>query len=189
MTISDVVRHNVRRYRRQRSLSQRELAELLQSLAGDPKPWTQFRVSDIEGGRKGRDRTISPEEMLTLARGLDISLIELMTPPEVIEIGEDKEGSLLVAPVRVRVGRDEVAPDLFFRLAFMLPPNLREQWGEISYGTADHAGKNSELGWRSSIAHEALDALFTADDLRKRFPGVEQLSLEQLGQLIHENDV
>ncbi len=187
MTISDVIRHNVRRYRGEQGLSQREMAELLQSRSGDPKPWTQFRVSDIEGGRKGRDRTISPEEMLALARGFDISLIELMTPPEVIKMGEDGEGSPLFAAVRVRVGHDKVAPDLFFRLAFMLPSNLRKSWGEI-YGVVGRISPESELAWRNSVVGEALEALFTTDDLQKRFPGVEQLSTEELGQLIGENE-
>lgn len=176
MTISDVIRHNVRYYRDEiRGWSQRELAERLEFTTGEA--WTQFRVSDIEGGRRGRDRTISPEELLALARELDVSIIELMTPPSVVRIGDDRGSQ-----VKVRLGTDIVSPDLFFRLAFMLPAKYRERLGEQVY--PEH------LEWENKILMAAVQAIVNNDpNLSERYGQVRDLSLDDLVELNTREDV
>ena len=138
MAFSDVIRFNLRRLREERGWSQRRIAEAITSRTGEV--WTSFRLSDLEGGRRGRDRTISPEELLTLALTYDVSIVELMTPPESVETDSGSR------PVRVQVGQDQVSPELFHRLAFLLGPEWR------TFGERAHHGRDQEGQFASSSA-------------------------------------
>lgn len=148
MTLTDVIRHNLMELRGERS--RREIADTINKRSGDAS-WSQYRVFDIEG-RKGRDRVISPDELLTLALTYDVSIIELMTPPDT------KDGR----PVEVQVGRDKVSPELFFRLAFLLDPVWRQRLGEFAHHGRDKTGDFADGTSTRHLARvydEALRAL------------------------------
>jgi hypothetical protein len=134
--------------------SRREIAERITTRTGDTS-WTQYRVFDIEG-RKGRDRVISPEELLALALTYDVSILELMTPPD------EKDGR----PVEVRVGRDKVSPQIFFRLAFLLGPEWKMPLGEGAHHGRDKTGAigpSTSMRFIGDAYNEALAALLPAD--------------------------
>ena len=115
MTITEVIRQNLRRLRnrgrwvieeeghppkgRWLSESRRQVAERIRAWTGD-NSWDEWRIYDIEG-RKGRDRSISAEELSVLAITYDTSVLDLMTPPP---------------DVRVKVGGDTLSPPVFDRV-------------------------------------------------------------------------
>lgn len=140
MTLTEVVRYNLKRLRGKES--RRAVAERIAARTGDPS-WNQWLIYDIEG-RKDRERSIGPDEMLALAITYDVSLVELMTPPDKIDN----------RPVRIRVGRDQVSPELFFRLAFLLGPEWRQALGDFA-----HHGRDNETGQLS----ESTSSRFVAD--------------------------
>lgn len=150
-SVSDVIRYNVQTLRKREGVTQEELARQL--TVRTDELWTQFRISDIEGGRKGRQRTISPDELLALARELAVSVIELMTPPERMENRS----------VRVRVGTDEVTPDMFFRFAFLLPSQYRDRFGRRMF---DLAVRDVE-GWFGEATHVVFPEVTTTDEFER----------------------
>ena len=157
MTMSDVIRHNLRRLREELDekygeWSQARVASIITSRSGEK--WTQSRLSDLEGRREGRKKTISPEELVTLALTYDVSVVELMTPPQTVN---DR-------PVRVRVGQDAVSPEVFTRLAFLLDP----AWQASSFWDRAHHGRDREgqiaapssTAWYAAKLVEAVQAVY-----------------------------
>jgi hypothetical protein len=107
---------------------------------------------------------------VALARVFDVSVIDLMTPPDAIEVTGRKRGELIRAPLRIQVGGDEVAPDVFFRLAFLLPGSYRSRWADSIFrgSEAGRIAEDSELGRRRQILSRAFDAVVSEEEIRKR---------------------
>jgi transcriptional regulator with XRE-family HTH domain len=162
MSVSDVIRHNARRLRADLGLSQSRIAKRINARTAS-EDWTQFRISDIEGGRKGRERNISPEELITLAITFDVSVVELMTPPESItdEAGDER-------PVRVIVDGDVVSPAVFHRLAFLLGPEWRSAADSMHHGRdqQERISEASAVGWYGRAITEGIAARFPDTDWR-----------------------
>ena len=149
LSFSEVIRHNIRRLRQERGWSQRRLAEIAQDRTGDPAPdesWTQFRVSDLEGGRKGRRKNPTPEELAGLARALGVPILDLMLPPDHIAVPDPASDEPPVVPLRIKLGNDVLPPDLFRLFVFgkALPDAVFERL-EIELSELVRQGKFA--GW------------------------------------------
>lgn len=123
------------------------LAEKTEARSGPPaegERWTQFRISDIEGGRADRrKRTVTPEELVALARVFDVPLFEFYmsdmdNPDEKIDMG----------------GVDVRGAD-FFRLVFWIPADYRTITDRLQ-GGVDESGRPT-LGSRVSFQVERFE--------------------------------
>ncbi len=135
LSVSAVIRGNLRRLREAKGWSQRQLAEELTRRTGEK--WSQTRVLDLEGSR-GRDRTISPEELAVLCPLYGVSLLDLLQPPE---------------GTRVRVGQDEVTAHVLFYFLRLDPdtdPHFDRQWAWF---------RDTTLGlfWQGKLTRELLE--------------------------------
>lgn len=142
MTVSDVVRHNLRKARNERGLSQRGVAAHV--------GWSQTTVRDLEGGR--RAKTISPEDLVTLAILYGRSVAELYVPPDSVEDnGQD-------IPVKVEHQSDQLSPEVFYRLAFLMGPEARAVLGNLQHLRDQETGElhpSTAAAWYRDLWAEA----------------------------------
>lgn len=111
VSISAVIRDNLRELREEKDWSQRQVAEILTERTGET--WTQTRVLDMEGGR-GRDRSITSDELAILCRVYEVSLLDLLRVPD---------------KALAQVGQSQVtAEDLFHLLGIEEDTNSHFDW-------------------------------------------------------------
>ena len=135
VSISAVIRDNLRGLREEKKWSQRQVAEILTKRTGET--WTQTRVLDLEGGR-GRKRTISPDELVVLARLYGKHLKELFRVPD---------------DALARVGRSFFASeDLIHLLGIDQDPESHFNWQWAHFQAATLG-----LFWRGEITKDLLD--------------------------------
>lgn len=135
VSISAVIRDNLKELREEKDWSQRQVAEILTERTGET--WTQTRVLDMEGGR-GRKRTISPDELVVLARLYGKHLKELFRVPD---------------DALARVGRSLVASeDLIHLLGIDQDTDSHFNWQ-----WAHFQGATLGLFWRGKITKDLLD--------------------------------
>jgi transcriptional regulator with XRE-family HTH domain len=98
ITPSGYVGSQVRKFRRERRLSQQGLADRLRELEAVSTGWSQTKINKLERGRLTR---ILVDDVFELALALDVSPLYLLTPSEVF----DESGNTLKVWLGGRVSR------------------------------------------------------------------------------------
>ena len=84
--LSDGVGQRVADFRRERGMRREDLAQRVAEVTGDPAYLSAPTIGNIETGRPGSDgirrRTVSVDELLVLAKALDVMPIQLLLPTE-----------------------------------------------------------------------------------------------------------
>lgn len=148
-TMTDVVRNNLKKARGDES--RRALAARIAQWTDDPT-WNEWRILDIEGGRQGRQRTVSVEELVMLAIAHRTSVMALLSPPD---------------GVMVRVGQDLYSPATFDYLVFNFPPpgrlTRRERLDELARSAYEVELNPADFQYEASVMMDVLRGLVDSD--------------------------